>query len=333
MKNKENINQNIDNNEKLGDKVLKSILFTVAYYNTLDYRPTSFFVWKHLIGIGCSSQSLMNILEGLERLKQDNRIFSENGFWFIGKKSVGEVMELNKQQIQKNKISTQKIKEAKRWAKTLQWIPYVRSVFLTGTLAMKRGGSDSDWDVLIVLKKNRIWLGRLFLTGWLQLIGKRRHGGKVQNRFCLNQFITENSLKFQENNEFAANEILMTQSLFSEDRRCLNIFMEKNIDWIKKIKPNVNFYKQFKEKPENFFSLRIKNGLENILEILKIGGWLNKFFKQIMIKKIIRNPKTYTEEADIRYSDFFLVFLPYPQRNKIRQKTLELIDLSQNHLL
>ena len=324
-------------------KLLKQVLFTVAYYNVLGYYPTSFFIWKNLIDMKWSGEasSLLEILNIIDKLKSRNKLSEKNGLYEIvktclqerqGRKSVmSKVANYKKnihqeytykQQIQKNKISTEKIKKARKWVRLSRWLPYLRGIFLTGTLAMKRGGINSDWDALVVLKKNRIWLGRLIITTWFHLIGKRRYNKKVQDRFCLNQFIANKELKFKENNEFLANELLVAEELLGNDRLKSKI-IQKNKKWIKALKPNFKFRKNIKTKHtnrKNNFSKTIQKKLENILEVLMFAEMVNAISKKIMIKKIVDNPKTYALGADIRYSDFFLVFLPRPQRNRIKEE-------------
>lgn len=307
---------------------LKNIIFTIAYYNALDYRPTTFYIWKNLIAINGQKQkvSFLDITEGLKLLEEKKEIFLKNGIWSVSKMDKNDEQKSNayKIQIQKNKISTAKIKQAEKWAQTLNWLPYLRGLMLTGTLAMKRGGVSSDWDVLVVLRQDRIWLGRFILSVWLEFIHKRRHGKYVRDRFCLNQFMVDNKLEFQERNEFAANEILVSQQLLGPDN--LNKqFVQENKKWVKEFKPNFKFRNIKTDKIINTVQLRLQNIIERTLERIGLAIFLNKIFKKVMIKKINNNPKTYIEEADIRYGDFFLIFLPHPQRGIIRAKTYNLL--------
>ncbi len=312
--------------EKQCKALLRQTLFTVAYYNALGYYPTSFFIWKNLIDIKNkkTKASLKNIVKILDELISTNKIIEHNGMHKLVKdqRLKAEYLDWYKEQIQKNKISTEKIKQAKKWAKASSWVPYLRGLFLTGTLAMKRGGTNSDWDVLVVLKKDRIWIGRLILTGWLHLIKKRRHKQIVQNRFCLNQFVVDKKLKFKEQNEFFGNELIMAiQLLDASDLK--NKIFKKNKNWLKEFKPNIKFRKSINTK--NGFSKKVQKKAENILEIFRLAEMINALSKKIMLQKIIDNPKTYSPGADIRYSDFFLVFLPQPQREKVKKATFEML--------
>ncbi len=316
------------------DKINKNILFTIAYYNALDYLPTTFYIWKHLISTKSDGKKigLEKIVWALAGLQKKRKIIESNGVWqlniFHDEFFVGRECEILKEkvrlQIQKNKISTAKLQRARKWMSIVGWLPYLRGMISMGTLAMKRGGVGSDWDVLVVTKKNRIWLGRFILTVWLQLLRKRRHGNKVKDRFCLNQFVTDGSLQFQEQNEFAGNEILFSRCL-GGNKNIYNDLLRDNLVWIKNFKPNF-ILRSLNVEDENFaWQNKVKIYLENLLEVFGVAELLNKISKKIMIGKIISNPKTYTNRADIRYGDFFLIFLPYPQRGVVRKKTLQLL--------
>lgn len=325
----------------INKKLLKQTLFTVAYYNALGYYPTSFFIWKNFIDIKGDGRvvSYDDVINMVDKLTDKNKIIEQNGMYKLNTQELfGEQKNINgknklddhkifnwyKEQIQKDKISVHKIKKVKKWAKLSRGIPYLRGLFLTGTLAMKRGDSGSDWDVLVVLAKNRIWLGRLIFTMWLEIVGKRRRGNKIENRFCLNQFVVDDKLKFKEKNEFFSNELLMSRELLGMVKLQKDI-LQKNKHWIQMFKPNFQL-RQIKNNEKKISYLKIlQNKLEFFLELGGLAELLNNISKRLMIQKIINNPKTYTPKADIRYSDFFLVFLPQPQRLKIRESVIKML--------
>ena len=291
----------------------KNIIFTLAYYNSLEYAPTTFELWKlyfdsRKIGSKLDYNKVLDLIEDLEAKKV---IFQKNGFWFFESREI-----LATRRIKAEKISAAKVKKAKRWTKILKQLPFVRGVFVTGTLAMKNSTAESDWDVWVILAKKRIWLGRLFLVGGLYFLGKKRHGRKVKNLFCLNHFFAEDGLRLVEQNEFTANELVFSFPLLGAE------FHEKmlleNVDWLKKIKPNFSIKSGgLKKKEEKVY---LQRTIETILEISGIAFGLNWLAKKLMIKKIKNNPKTYWEKADVRFSDQALIFLPVPQRGIILSK-------------
>lgn len=306
----------------------KNLLATLCYFDAMDYPLTTFEAWRHLMDIGHSrsSVSFKNVVQLLEELRTVGWISCESGFWFLKGRAL-----LAADRIERQKISLCKIKMAKKWASRIAWLPYLRSIIVTGTLAMKKATRGSDWDVLVVTRKDRIWTGRLVLTAALFLCGKWRHGKKTQDRFCLNHFLAENGLILQERNEFTAKEISFCLPLLGG--KVYQRYQQLNEFWVQSIKPN--YVKDLAQAPMlevegKIPAVKIRKFLEKIMDAFGISDWVNMYIKRVMIRRIERNPLTYQEGADIRYNDQAMVFLPIPQRQKLIQKALlRLTEIAQ----
>lgn len=300
--------------------LLKNILNTIVYYDILDYPLTAFELWKYLaVTEGNASEkskcSLGEIVEALKSEDLKRHIEEYRGFYFLrGRKDLVE------KRIQNDKNSIAKFKIAQRVVWWLRFAPFFRMVAVTGTLAMKNCEKNSDIDFFVVLKKGRIFTGRLFVTLVVQLLGKRRYGGKIKNRICLNYFITTGSLEIKRQDLFAANEYSFIYPLFGLD--IFQRFCQNNISWINKFKPN---YQIPNLKPAQHylehgkasrFIQKTKEALINFLGGDRIEAWLKK--KQI--EKIKRNPLTYKKGGYVEYNDDNLVFLPKPQGPEILEK-------------
>jgi len=202
------------------ENIRKNILSTIIYYNVLNFPLTSFEVWKYLTignekketGNDKQSCSLSDVVEILEDKELEKHIEEFRGFYFLkGRKDLVE------QRLQNDKNSIVKYKIAKKVAKWLGEVPFVRMIAVTGTVAMRNSEKGSDIDFLVVLKKGRIWTGRLLVTLAVQLLGRRRHGKKVKNRICLNYFITTESLRIKRQDLFAANEYSFIYTIFDSE--------------------------------------------------------------------------------------------------------------------
>jgi len=315
--------------EKINGKIIlekedfpaeRNIYFTIAYFNALGLAPTAFEIWLHYFDFWKTGQKIS--FEQLNRFLQKEEKLGKlkhfNGFWFL--KGFEKIAQ---ERTRRQKISVSKIKKARRIAFLFGLVPYLRGVFITGTLGLKNAGKKSDWDVLVVLEKERIWLGRLFFSLFLEALGKRRKEGKITDCFCLNHFITLDNLEFEEKNEFSANEISFSFPLFGG--KIFQQFILANSNWIKKEKPNFSEKRLASPFFVSLFSEKLSwvgRFWERIFEFSGLGAIANKVLKNFMIKRILSNPKTYTEGADIRFGDSCLVFLPKPHRKKVRQKAL-----------
>ncbi|TSA44661.1 hypothetical protein D4R51_03280 [bacterium] len=301
----------------------KNILDTIVYYDILDYPLTAFELWKYLIvemeirsPSGRSNlQTLGNIIEALESKEIKKYIEEYRGFYFLKERK-----DLVGRRIQNDKNSIAKFKIAERVAWWLRFVPFVRMVAVTGTLAMKNPEQNSDIDYFMVLEKDRIFTGRLLVTAMVHFLRKRRYGKKIKNRICLNYFITTRSLEIQRQDLFAANEYSFIYPLFGHN--VFQVFCETNLKWIKKFKPNwqapeiepAKYYLEHSKASR--FVQKTKETLINFLGGDIIEAWL----KRHQIARILRNPLTKKEGAYIEATDENLIFLPEPQGVRIYEE-------------
>lgn len=292
----------------------KFILATIVYYDTLEYPLTAFEVWKHLlIPDGSSSLptvTLTAVEQSLEALSQSERLLCRDGFWTLpGREGLISL------RIQREKVAVQKLKRAARLIRWCSWVPYVRMIALTGSLSMKQGDRMSDWDFLVVLKGGAIWTGRFFLTGWLTLIGSRRHGKQVVDRACLNCYLSLGALEVPMRDVFSSHEYRFLYPVIGKD-----IFRSFELAnrWIARYRPHflptetVPFFLA----GENKIFQRIQSILEALLPLSQLESLLRKYQKQ----RIEKNPKTHISNGFILATDQALIFLPEPKGPKIFEK-------------
>ena len=311
----------LENKKSMSKNLSKNILKTVCYYDVLNYPLTLFEIWKYLVemeNLNENEAKEYSLSEVLRELTDNNNlkafIKSKNGFYFLKGRD-----DLVEKRIKKDKISVRKIKRLRKWVYILRMVPFVRAIFITGRLAMKNAHPSSDWDVLVVLKRGRIWVGRTALTLATHLLLKRRYRHKTQDRFCLNYFITDNSLEIRNKDLFSASEYSFCFPIF-DSGDFFKKFQLKN-GWIKKYKPNyfpseVKHLKCISDTPS---AKRIRNFLEKILD----SDSLEKYLRKIELRKIKQNPKTSQTNSFIVADDDALIFLPDPQGPKIFEKFKE----------
>lgn len=112
----------------------------------------------------------------------------DQGYFYL--QGVGYDMPLEDMQ----KVSNHFLQKSKRYLLWLRHIPYVRLVAVANTVAFGSAKEDSDIDLFIVTKNNKVWIARLLVTGVLHVLGVRRHGMKTKGRFCLSFFADESVL-------------------------------------------------------------------------------------------------------------------------------------------
>ena len=303
----------------------KSILSTLVYYDVLDRPLTGWEVFKYLQRPKefkvrpiernllnkvstqlCRTLSLNNVLEALENSSELAKFINQkNGFYFL--KNRGGII---KKRIERQKISDQKRKKVKRIVKFLQVIPFVRLVAVSGSLAMNNTKEESDIDLLIITKSGRIWTCRGLITIFIHLIGQRRHSNLTKNRFCLNHYITDKSLKIPFQSLYNAQTYVHLIPFWQAESGLYNKFQKAN-KWIKNYlyfyRDNKGGYLKTVEYNKFFNSIR---KLREFTLDGKIGDVIEYILKKFQEKRIKKDPLTYQVGGRVIFNDQQLEFHP-----------------------
>lgn len=296
----------------------RNITATVTYYDVMDFPLTSFEIWKHLIehdrqATSVLAVSLYDVWDILHSEQLRDKVAEKNGLYFLpGREALVE------SRIRREKLSVQKLKRMRRLIGLLSFVPYLRMIGATGSLSMKHGERGSDWDMFVVLRSGRIWMGRTLLTLFLHAIGKRRHDSKINNRACLNYYVTDDNLEIATKDLYSAHEYRYLIPMLSFGM--FQIFELKN-RWIKNYKPNFSLttLSSLWTKEASPSTLWVRDFLEKTIDTLDLEGWLRSWQK----KKIERNPKTHLEGSLVQANDRALVFLPSPRGPRVYEQFKE----------
>jgi len=292
----------------------KSILATLVYYDVLDRPLTSWEVFKYLIRI--KNIKLNEVLDILENSSKLNKLISQkNGFYFLKNRQA-----IIKKRIKQHKIADRKWKKARRAIKLFQMIPFVRMVAVSGSLAMNNTRENSDIDLLIVTKTGRIWTCRGLITIFSHLIGKRRHGVLTKDRFCLNHYLTEKSLKIPYKSLYNA-QTYAHLTLFWQSKNDLYKRFQKANQWVSEY---LTFYPiiqkgYLREIKSNYFFKDIRELKEFILNGA-IGNFTEFILKKIQQARIKKDPLTYQSGGRVVFSDNQLEFHPNSPEKWILEK-------------
>lgn len=302
------------------DKALeKDILVTLMYSDVFDMPLTAFEIWQYRVNSrrltqvveqGVDKVTFSSITEALLILSQKNLIVQRAGMFTLKERE-----HLISDRIFRMKQSDRKLKRLLRIVGWMRFSPFVRMIAVTGRLATKQIGINSDWDVLVVMEYGHIWVGRLILTIFLGLLGKRRWGEHTKDRICLNHFLTTKSLRISLKDLFAAREYAYMIPVFGE-----GVFreFEKQNDWIQTYLPE---WKACEVSPlflkkETSRSLYIRGFLEKVFCL----NSMERCVRFLQKRKIEKNPKTHLSGAYVVADDGALIFLPKPQGPKVFEK-------------
>lgn len=88
-------------------------------------------------------------------------------------------------------------KKVARFTPLFAKIPGILCVCVCNSLAMNAVHKNSDIDLFIITKKNRLWTVRILITLLLFIKGERKTAKHHAWKFCLSFFITENAFDFE----------------------------------------------------------------------------------------------------------------------------------------
>lgn len=323
------------------DIIAQSILATLHYYDIFDYPLTSWEIYKYLIrgstikrrdfsqaqnDTSCDrhperhfchpewlAKDLMfaDILEILNNNRDlESYISSENGFYFLKNREA-----LYEIRCKRTKLAAKRWKKARFILCLLQSAPFIRGIFLSGSFAIGNIRQDSDIDLFIVVKTGRIWMCRFFVTFLLAILGQRRHGDKIAGKFCLNHYITEDSLELNIPSLYNAQTY---QSLVPIGISSVNFFHQNK--WLSDFLHNV-----FPDKKNNLHNQQTKEFL--LLKFFRIctefvlsgaaGGWLERMMKEGQKKYIKIHSVKNKEKGRVVLLDTELEFHPASPEDKI----------------
>lgn len=293
----------------------KSIIATLVYYDILDYPLTSFEIWKYLFSK--DNVSLTDVIKELESQDVEKYISEYQGFYFLKDRQ-----DLVERRLENNKISQSKFKIIRRAVFWLRFSPYVRMIAVTGRVAMKNAQKESDLDFLVVMKKGKIFTGRIIFTFLTHLIGKRRYRNKVKNRICLNYFLTDESLEINHKDIYSSSEYSFIWPIFGQD--IFWDFQKKN-EWIKNFHPN--FILDLIPNSKLIKDSSISDLVRKIGEFIFDFDIIEKYLKKWQIKRIMSDSRTYMKGSAVMAGSEALVFLPKPHGPKVYEKFNQKIKL------
>lgn len=216
-----------------------------------------------------SSLNIEKVENDLETLVRQKIVYKFGEFYY----SEDDDSVVKRRQIG-NKMAEAIFPKAIKRAKLIFKFPFVKSVSVSGSLSKNYYDNDGDIDFFIITQPNYLWLGRTFLILYkkLFLLNSKKH-------FCVNYFISSNSLKITEQNKFTATEIATLKPIYG--RPLFLEFLNEN-QWFRDFYPNkkvdLSYIRPEFEKP--LWSRLLQWALRN-----KLGRAIDGFLKTLTLKK------------------------------------------------
>jgi len=221
-------------------KVNISILKTLKYSDHFGFPLTVSEIHQRLISQ--TTHSKEQVIKSLESMVKNNQIQRSGEYYFLpGKIKLVTARQNNL------KSSKPQLARVKQLAHKLSQIPFVKAIYLTGSLAMNNSKTDSDIDFMIITKEGRLWTTRFILTLYTSLLGLRRTPGSRKNagKLCLNLYLTPESyvLPAHKQSLYTAYELIQAVPVYDPEGTRTALLAAN--PWIKKFLANFNLPSRF----------------------------------------------------------------------------------------
>jgi hypothetical protein len=182
----------------------QAILRTLLYADIFEYPLTPHEISHWAIGLALTPEQVSERLAASAWLGE--RVERVNGY-VAARGRADQVVPLR---IARGAAARRFWPAARRYARLLGHLPYVRMVAVTGALAVDNADAGADIDLLIVSVSQRVWLVRAFAVALVRLA--RLEGVPL----CPNYVVAETALVQQRRDLFIAHEIVQTVPLVGQ---------------------------------------------------------------------------------------------------------------------
>lgn len=250
-----------------------SEISSVLYHDIFDYPLTFAELIKWQVE---ESTPISNV---------ESAVSQKNGYFFLE----GHEGLVYKRLLRK-RVSVKKMEIARKACRILSFIPSVKMVAVTGSLAMQNSMEDGDIDLMIITRRGALWTTRLvsYLVTRLFGIKTRKPGDKDQkDKLCLNMWFDESDLIWRDRNIYAAHEIAQIAPLVNKDKT-YEKFLYKN-KWILNFWPSAVPIKNLKFK--------FNNKTSGLVE--KVCYWMQKLYmKPKMTREVVTSTRALFHPQD-----------------------------------
>lgn len=278
----------------------RAIIRVLAYYHMFAYPLSKRELHDWLEVMIESESGYTNDLEGL---KHQGIIFEIDDYYLL-EESRASVSARIEGEARAKKLQ----RVAKFYSSFIYLFPFVRAVFVSGSLSKGTVSVDADIDYFIVTKANRLWIARTLLVVFkrIVLLGSKKH-------FCVNYFVDENNLTIPDQNVFTATEVC-TLIPMRGNLWCRKFLLEN--EWTKQVFPNMD-HRQVLLKPDGLLKQFSKAIVEKLF-FKSLAEWLDKFFMKKTYKRW-----TSLYSSSLSKSDFDVAFRTHRGTSKNHDKNYQ----------
>jgi len=205
--------------------VKKAILQTLCYADVFDYVLSRDEIWRFLMSSKKVKRAEFDeALHDLRGVQKQGALICLSGHTTLFSLRTLRIKETEK-----------KLREIPNLLKTLQWIPTISALFVTGGVAVKNAKEEDDIDVMVIVQPGWLWTTRAIVVLVSLLVGKYRSRGlrDTSNHWCFNLWLDETALTIPSTyrNMYTAHEVVQAKPVFDR-RNITQRFLVQN-GWVK----------------------------------------------------------------------------------------------------
>jgi hypothetical protein len=249
---------------EIASETREAILRTLLYFEFFAHPLSAKEVWLYLD----RKESELAVAENLKDLVRDQQIFQFGPYF----------QTLNDARWVPQRMDNQKRAEkyfpiARRMAHLIGAFPFIRAVFVSGSLSKSIVKPDGDIDFFLITTPGRLWLARTLLVLFKKIFLFNSH-----KYFCVNYFIDTEHLEIEEQNLFTATETVTLLPLYGA--HWYQAFCREN-KWAWSQFPNV--VQRQVDQIRNNHPVFLKTLLERMFSG-KFGTWLDRTFMKLTLR-------------------------------------------------
>ena len=199
----------------------QELIRILLYFDVFSYPLTR---RELLIYSGLGGNEAVSASRTIDLLAGQGIIRWYGGFYFINRDR-----SVVRRRIKGNLLAEKRMRAASRYGRIISMFPFVRGVFLSGSISKGFMSESDDIDYFIITAPGRLWLTRTLL-----ILFKKIFLFNSFKNFCLNYFVDSDHLYISEQNRYTATEIVFLVPV--HNGRLYREILETN-EWVKSYYP------------------------------------------------------------------------------------------------
>jgi hypothetical protein len=259
----------------------EAVYWTVAYADIFDFPLTRDELFTYLLTLGGSRGEVEEVVDS--SLGDSVGLESDGRFVYLQGRAdtVGR-------RLARGQTSRGMWRRARRYARLIWTLPYVRMVAVTGALAMDNVDPDDDIDFLVVTEPGRLWTARGMIVLLCRLAHVRGHS------VCPNYLISSRALALDGRDLYAAHELAQMVPLHGKS---VARQLWRQNDWCSSFLPNVSL--DARDGADDALSPRVAvfKGLVELLLRSRLGDRIERWERERKIEKLSRQVPSHVRET------------------------------------